>query len=32
MGPGFERLQALKDRYDPRNLLHLNQNIPPSHR
>jgi len=27
----FERLQALKDRYDPANVFHLNQNIPPSH-
>ena len=26
----FERLQALKDRYDPRNLLRRNQNVPPS--
>jgi FAD/FMN-containing dehydrogenase len=26
----FERLRALKDRYDPTNLFHLNQNIPPS--
>ena len=26
----FARLQALKDRYDPTNLFHLNQNIPPS--
>jgi FAD/FMN-containing dehydrogenase len=26
----FERLQALKDRYDPTNFFHLNQNIPPS--
>ena len=26
----FDRLQALKDRYDPTNLFHLNQNIPPS--
>jgi FAD/FMN-containing dehydrogenase len=24
------RLQALKDRYDPENLVHLNQNIKPS--
>ena len=29
-GSNFDRLQALKDRYDPRNILHLNQNIPPS--
>jgi FAD/FMN-containing dehydrogenase len=26
----FERLQALKRRYDPYNILHRNQNIPPS--
>ena len=26
----FTRLQALKDRYDPNNLFHLNQNVPPS--
>jgi FAD/FMN-containing dehydrogenase len=26
----FERLQALKRRYDPTNVLHRNQNIPPS--
>src|SRR5580693_958896 len=26
----FDRLRALKDRYDPTNLFHLNQNIPPS--
>jgi FAD/FMN-containing dehydrogenase len=25
----FERLRALKDRYDPTNVLHRNQNIPP---
>jgi FAD/FMN-containing dehydrogenase len=25
----FERLQALKTRYDPNNVLHRNQNIPP---
>lgn len=30
LGANFTRLQALKDRYDPQNLLHLNQNIPPS--
>jgi FAD/FMN-containing dehydrogenase len=26
----YARLQALKDRYDPTNLFHLNQNVPPS--
>ena len=26
----FTRLRALKDRYDPTNLFHLNQNVPPS--
>jgi FAD/FMN-containing dehydrogenase len=26
----FTQLQALKDRYDPNNLFHLNQNVPPS--
>lgn len=31
-GDNFPRLQALKDRYDPANLFHLNQNIPPSRR
>jgi FAD/FMN-containing dehydrogenase len=25
----FERLQALKARYDPRNVLRRNQNVPP---
>jgi hypothetical protein len=29
-GANFDRLQALKDRYDPTNLFRLNQNIPPS--
>jgi FAD/FMN-containing dehydrogenase len=29
-GEAFERLQALKRRYDPTNVLHRNQNIPPS--
>jgi FAD/FMN-containing dehydrogenase len=26
----FDRLQRLKRRYDPHNILHRNQNIPPS--
>jgi len=26
----FDRLQKLKQQYDPRNILHRNQNIPPS--
>jgi FAD/FMN-containing dehydrogenase len=29
-GGNFERLQAIKNRYDPENLFHLNQNIPPA--
>ncbi len=28
-GAKFDRLRALKDRYDQTNLFHLNQNIPP---
>jgi hypothetical protein len=28
-GQAFERLQALKGRYDPNNVLRRNQNIPP---
>ena len=29
-GDNFPRLQKLKDRYDPANIFHRNQNIPPS--
>ncbi len=29
-GENFQRLRALKSRYDPENRFHLNQNIPPS--
>jgi hypothetical protein len=29
-GPNYERLAAIKNEYDPTNLLHLNQNIPPA--
>ena len=28
--PTFERLATVKRRYDPENLFHLNQNIPPA--
>ncbi|MGH2380257.1 MAG: FAD-binding protein [Candidatus Limnocylindria bacterium] len=29
-GPTWDRLRAIKDRYDPGNLFRLNQNIPPT--
>jgi FAD/FMN-containing dehydrogenase len=29
-GPTWDRLVAIKSRYDPTNLFHLNQNIPPA--
>jgi FAD/FMN-containing dehydrogenase len=29
-GENWQRLVALKDRYDPDNVFHRNQNIPPS--
>jgi FAD/FMN-containing dehydrogenase len=29
-GPSYDRLVAVKDKYDPTNLFRLNQNIPPS--
>jgi len=28
-GPNYERLATLKEKYDPTNFFHLNQNIPP---
>jgi FAD/FMN-containing dehydrogenase len=29
-GPQYERLVALKNKYDPKNLFHLNQNVKPT--
>ena len=29
-GGTWERLRSIKARYDPTNLFHLNQNIPPA--
>ena len=29
-GPSYERLVALKNKYDPANLFRLNQNIKPT--
>ena len=29
-GPNYEKLQAIKNKYDPTNLFHINQNIKPN--
>lgn len=29
-GPNYDRLREIKKKYDPHNLLHFNQNIPPA--
>ena len=29
-GPNYERLREVKQRYDPRNIFHLNHNIEPA--